>query len=151
MLRVRLDPELDAALDRLKTKGHVNISAWVRSTLRAELKRKRPGRLVAAARRPPVPRAPEPTSPSQPAEPPPADPLPGWQPSQLPDGEWGARHFSPRSLPEDLVGQRILVTTRGGESWTATVLELIHRDARLVQVRHSGKPAADRSHSRRER
>ena len=150
MLRVRLDPELDAALDRLKTKDHVNISAWVRSTLRAELKRRRPGRTVAAARRPPAPRAPEPPAPPQPAELPAADPLPGWQPSRLPDGEWGARHFSPRSLPADLVGRPILVTTREGESWTATVLEVVRRDQNFVLVRHSGKPAADRSHSQRE-
>ena len=140
MLRVRLDPELDAALDRLKTKSHVNISAWVRSTLRAELKRRTPGRTVATPRRPPAPRDPEPTAPPQPAELPAADPLHGWQPSRLPDGEWGARHFSPRSLPADLVGRPILVTTREGESWTATVLEIIRRDENFVLVRHSGKP-----------
>lgn len=144
MLRVRLDPELDAALDRLKIKGHVNISAWVRSTLRAELKRRTPGRPVAAARRPPVPRAP--------AAPKPPPTIPEWRPWSLPDGNWGARYTGDvRTLPADLVGRLIRITTKGGEKWTATVLEVVPHEGRFVLVRDSGKPTADGSHSQRER
>ena len=43
-------------------------------------------------------------------------------------------------LPERLVGGSIQITTRGGETWTATRVELFERRADFVLVRDSGKP-----------
>ena len=37
VLRVRLDAELGASLDRLRTERHVNLIAWVRSLIRPAL------------------------------------------------------------------------------------------------------------------
>ena len=34
---IQLDPKLDVALDRIKTKLHVNINAWIRCLMRAAL------------------------------------------------------------------------------------------------------------------
>ena len=90
--------------------------------------------------------------PSAPEPPPPATapepetdpgPIPGWSPSKLEDGSWGARlKGDTRALPDDLVGQVIEITTKGGDSWTATVVEVIHWGNESVRVRHSGKPSS---------
>lgn len=72
------------------------------------------------------------------------DPIPGWHPSKLPDGSWGAVfHGNSSALPDNLVGVLIAVRTSVGTSWTATVLEVIERSERSVRVRHSGKPSKE--------
>ena len=43
-------------------------------------------------------------------------------------------------LPERLVGGSIRITTRSGETWTATVVEVLQRRAGDVLVREAGKP-----------
>ena len=140
ILRVRLDAELGEGLDRLKTERHVNLSAWVRSLIRPALvqqlgrDRGSVGTLPPSAPESPTPApAPEPeTNPT---------PLPGWSPSKLEDGSWGARFKGDtRRFPDDLVGRVIEVTTQGGDSWTASVVEVIRWGNKSVQVRHSGKP-----------
>ena len=127
-LRVRLDAELGEGLDRLKTERHVNVSSWVRSLIRPALAEQLS--LTPGA----VGTAPEPT-------PPPSAPLPGWRPWSLEDGSWGSRFGGDtRALPDDLVGQVIGVTTKGGDSWTTTVAEVLHWDDKYVLVRDTGKP-----------
>ena len=66
-------------------------------------------------------------------------PLRGWRPTQLPDGDWGARHSAPGKLPADLEGATIEIKTRGGDTLIRTVVEVLHRDADYVLVRDSGK------------
>ena len=66
-------------------------------------------------------------------------PLRGWRPTQLPDGDWGARHSAPGKLPTDLEGATIEIKTRGGDTLIRTVVEVLHRDADYVLVRDSGK------------
>ena len=132
LLRVRLDDELGAALDRLKTERHVNLSAWVRSLLRSAL--------VVQLQNTPgsVGTLPEPTAP---AADPPSAPLPGWSPWKLDDDSWGSRYQGDtRALPEDLVGCAIEVTTRRGESWVTRIVEVLEWTPDFVLVRDSGKP-----------
>lgn len=69
-------------------------------------------------------------------------PRPDWRPAKLPDGSWGTRFDGDTSiLPAALVGQRITVQARNGETWTATITEVRKRSAHHVLVRDSGKPA----------
>ena len=70
-------------------------------------------------------------------------PLRGWRPTQLPDGDWGARHLAPGKLPADLEGATIEIKTRGGDTLIRTVVEVLHRDADYVLVRDSGKPSSE--------
>ena len=71
------------------------------------------------------------------ARPAPADrpTLPGWRPTKLPDGGWGARNDAAAVLRAALTGRRIVVTDRLRHSWTATVLEIIERTPEYVLVR----------------
>ena len=69
-------------------------------------------------------------------------PLRGWKPARLPDGDWGSRYQGDtRKLPDGLVGCSIEITTRGGDSWISTVVEVIQHEADYVLVRDSGKPS----------
>lgn len=72
----------------------------------------------------------------QPSHPPPGA-IPGWHPSRLPDGKWGARTYD--AVPHELVGRKIIVTDRRGRHWTATVLEVVERSDSHVLVRDSGR------------
>ena len=87
----------------------------------------------------PVPDSPDPAPDLDPSSP----ELPllrGWSPARLPDGDWGSRYQGdPRKLPDDLVGCSIEITTRRGDSWIATVVEVVQHEADYVLVRDSGK------------
>lgn len=137
-LRVRLDEELGEGLDRLKIERHVNLSAWVRSLIRpalAEQLETPPGWVGTL---PPPPESPPPPTDPEPTTAP--EPIPGWFPSRLEDGEWGARfEGDTRAFPDDLAHQVIEITTKGGDSWTASVVEVLHWEKAFVLVRHSGK------------
>ena len=136
ILRVRLDEQLGTGLDRLKTERHVNVSSWVRSLIRPALAEQLS--LSPEA----VGTAPEPTPPAAASPPvPPSAPLPGWRPWSLEDGSWGSRFDGDtRALPDDLVGRVIEVTTKGGDSGTTTVVEVLQWEEDFVVVCDSGKP-----------
>ena len=69
------------------------------------------------------------------------EPIPGFKPKTLPDQTWGARFVGDTSsLPHVLVGRRIIVTRSGGDSWTATVLEVVERSPRRLLVRRTDPP-----------
>lgn len=69
------------------------------------------------------------------------DPIPGWKP-QRHEGAWAAIYKGDTStLPDELVGCRIVVTRSSGESWIATVLEVVERSDRHVLVRRTDPPA----------
>ena len=57
------------------------------------------------------------------------------RPLRLPDGSWGV--LSPEPLA---VGGQVRVTTSGGQSWTATVTEVLETTERGVAARTSGRP-----------
>ena len=142
ILRVRLDAELGEGLDRLKTERHVNLSAWVRSLIRPALAQQLGTARGAVGTLPPS--APEPPPPATLPEPQPdlvTGPLPGWRPRSLDGGGWGSCYRGDTSsLPDDLVGCSIEITTQAGDSWITTVVEVLEWTADLVLVRDSGKP-----------
>ena len=142
LLRVRLDAELGEGLDRLKTERHVNVSAWVRSLIRPALAQQlgsAPGSVGTLPPSAPEPPAPA-TLPEAKPEPVPG-PLPGWRPWSLDGGGWGSYYRGDTSsLPDDLVGCSIEITTQAGESWITTVVEVLEWTADFVLVRDSGKP-----------
>lgn len=71
----------------------------------------------------------------------PDDPIPGWKPKRH-EGIWATIYEGDTSnLPDELVGLRITVQARNGETWTATITEVRKRSAHHVLVRDSGKPA----------
>ena len=68
-------------------------------------------------------------------------PLEGWRPGRLPDGSWGSLYTGPNAeaLPQELVGLTITVRTRSGDSWPATVTEVVERAPDRILVRTSGR------------
>ena len=69
------------------------------------------------------------------------DPIPGWKPKRH-EGAWAAICKGDTStLPDELVGLPIVVTRASGESWIATVLEVVERSDRHVLVRRTDPPA----------
>ena len=123
---IRIPPDLHDALTRLRTQRHVNISAWVRATLKSTLERE--GMLIGTG----VTHTPEPD----------ATPLPGWKPHRLDNDDWGSIYFGDTSgLPSELVGASIVVQSRNGQSWTTTVTAILDRSSGQVIVTDSGRPA----------
>ena len=57
------------------------------------------------------------------------------RPLRLPDGSWGVLSTEPLA-----VGGQVRVTTSGGQSWTATVTEVLETTERGVAARTSGRP-----------
>ena len=69
------------------------------------------------------------------------DPVPGWKPKRH-EGAWAAIYKGDTStLPAELVGLPIVVTRSSGDSWIATVLEVVERSDRHVLVRRTDPPA----------
>ena len=126
-LLIRLPPDLHDALSRLRAQRHVNISAWVRATLKSALEQE--GMLIGG------------TGATQPPEPA-ASPLPGWRPHRLDNGDWGSIYLGDTSgLPSELGGRTIVVEARSGQSWTTTVTAVLDRNSGQVIVTDSGRPA----------
>ena len=72
-----------------------------------------------------------------------AAPLRRWSHYNLEDSFWGACYLGDTGkLPENLVGRSIQITTRRGDSWTTSVLEVLQHEADSVVVRDSGKPSS---------
>ena len=68
-------------------------------------------------------------------------PLPGWRPHLLETGAWGSIYLGDTSiLPLELVGARITVQSKGGQSWTTTVTAVLKRSREQVIVTDSGRP-----------
>ena len=64
-----------------------------------------------------------------------------WSPDKLEEGCWSSSDLGDTGkLPEHLVGGSIQITTRGQESWTATVVEVVQRRADFALLRDSGQP-----------
>ena len=70
-----------------------------------------------------------------------ADPLPGWRPHHLKTGAWGSIYLGDTSiLPPELVGARITMQSKDGQSWTTTVTAVLDRSSEQVIVTNSGRP-----------
>ena len=71
-----------------------------------------------------------------------ADPPPGWRPHHLKTGAWGSIYLGDTSiLPPDLVGARITMQSKDGQSWTTTVTAVLDRSSEQVIVTNSGRPS----------
>ena len=85
-------------------------------------------------------KAPPETPPPKPPPPIPPPP-PGWRPHHLKTGAWGSIYLGDTSvLPSELVGARITVQSKGGESWSTTVTAVLDRSSEQVIVTNSGRP-----------
>ena len=72
----------------------------------------------------------------------PQEPIGGWKPKKV-GKDWGAALEGPEValLPKELSGIQITVTAAStGNSWTATIEEVVSRSEDLVVVRDSGRP-----------
>ena len=129
-LLIRIPPDIHDALARLRTERHVNTSAWVRAAIKSALEGE--SVLIDTAAAPTVP-----------APPPVQDaPFPGWRPHRLDNGDWGSIYLGGTSaLPSELVGAKITVQSRDGQSWTTTVTAVLDRSSEQVIVTDSGRPA----------
>ena len=79
--------------------------------------------------------------PPPPTPPPTPPPLPGWRPHHLKTGVWGSIYLGDTSiLPPDLVGARITMQSKDGQSWTTTVTAVLDRSSEQVIVTNSGRP-----------
>ena len=80
------------------------------------------------------------STPAAPTAAAPAVPLPGWRPHRLKTGVWGSiYHGDTAALPPDLVGARITVQSKDGQSWTTTVTAVLDRSSEQVIVSDSGR------------
>ena len=130
VLQIRIEPALQARLQQLRDKRHVNVSAWLRDLITAELDREFP---------PPTtdPDA-EPRAPTGSWD----DPIPGFRTCKLPDDSYGsAYHGDTSKLPNSMRGRWIEVTDRNDATFLPQVTETISRTDKLLKVRDSGRPA----------
>ena len=120
---IRVSSETRQRLQRLRTERYLNVGSWLRALIDEALDREF---------------GPAPTDANEPAAPVkavPHEPIPGWTPPRLKGGGWGARfQGGTGALPTVLEGLTIAVETRSGDSWHATVNEVLERSADLVLV-----------------
>ena len=129
-LHIRVSPETRQRLQRLRTERHLNVGSWLRALIDQALDREFG---------PPPPAAEEPVAPVKAAPP---DPIPGWTPAKVKGGVWGARfQGDTRTLPADLDGLTISVIAKSGDSWIATVTEVVEQspDRLLVRTQRLGQ------------
>ena len=125
-LHIRVSPDTRQRLQRLRTERHLNVGSWLRALINEALDREF-GTAPTAAE--------EPLAPVKAAPP---DPIPGWTPAKVKGGVWGARfQGDTRTLPADLQGLKISVTASSGDSWNATITDVVERfhDRLLVRTR----------------
>ena len=122
-LHIRVSPETRQRLQFLRTQRHLNVGSWLGALIDEALD---------------LEFGPAPTDANElvaPVKVAPAEPIPGWTPARLKGGVWGARfQEDTRTLPTDLEGLTIAVESRSGDSWNATVTEVLERSADLVLV-----------------
>ena len=125
-LHIRVSPDTRQRLQRLRTERHLNVGSWLRALIDQALDREFG---------PPPHAAEELVAPAKAAPP---DPIPGWTPAKVKGGVWGARfQGDTRTLPADLDGLTISVTASSGDSWNATITDVVERspDRTLVRTR----------------
>ena len=117
VLQIRIDPRLRNRIARLRQERDINVSAWLRRLIEDALNREFPSSPEAEA------------------------PLTGWRPHHLKTGAWGSIYLGDTSiLPPELVGARITVQSKAGQSWTTTVTAVLERSSERVIVTNSGRP-----------
>ena len=128
-IQIRIDPALKTGLQRLRDEHHVNISAWIRDLISAELDREFPP--------PPTNRSDKPQALPGSKN----NPIPGWRPHLIDSHDWGSIFKGEASaLPDELVGLWIRVTDRNEETFLTKVTKVTDRTDHFVIVCDSGKP-----------
>ena len=144
-IRFRVDPQMQRGIDRLRKEKTINVSAWLRRLVQQGLKKEFPDLETYYANYVPRQQPPDPPADTdddlQPD--PNKPPVEGWKPRQLDHG-WGAVLEGDRvaQLPDSdqLPGTPILVTDRRGDSWTATLKEVVSRSDTEIVVTNTGRP-----------
>ena len=141
-IRFRIDAQMQRGIDRLRKEKTINVSAWLRRLVLQGLKEEFPDFETYYAPRPEPPDSPAETDDdlrTDPSKP----PVEGWTPRQLDQG-WGAVLEGERvaQLPESdqLPGTPIIVTDRRGDSWTATLKQVVSRSDTEIVVSNTGRP-----------
>ena len=130
VLQIRIEPALQARLQRLRDKRHVNVSAWLRDLITAELDREFP---LPATEPAAEPRAPTGSW---------NDPIQGFRTCKLPDGSYGsAYHGDTSKLPNSMRDLWIETTDRHDATFLTQATETVSRTDKLLKVRDSGRPA----------
>ena len=141
-IRFRVDPLMRRGLDRLREEKAINVSAWLRRLVGQGLKKEFPDLETYYAPRPEPPDPPAETDEALRPDPN-KTPVEGWKPRQL-DRGWGAVLEGERvaQLPESdqLPGTPIIVTDRRGDSWTATLKQVVSRSDTEIVVTNTGRP-----------
>ena len=123
-LHIRVSPDTRQRLQRLRSERHLNVGSWLRALIDQALDREF---------------GPAPPAVEEPAGPVKAAPpvlLPGWTPAKVKGGVWGARfQGDTRTLPANLEGLTISVTASSGDSWNATITEVVERFPDRLLVR----------------
>ena len=122
VLQIRIEPDLQVRLHQLRDQRHVNVSAWLRDLISAELNRTFP---------PPSTESPaEPRTPTGSWD----DPIPGFHTCRLPDDSFGsAFHGDTSQLP-------ISISGRNDAAFLTQVTGIVSRTDKLLIVRDSGRP-----------
>ena len=141
-IRFRVDPKMQRGIDRLRKEKTINVSAWLRRLVQQGLKKEFPDIETYYDLQPDPPESPAETDddlrpdPNKP-------PVEGFKPRQLDHG-WGAVLEGERvaQLPtsDQLPGTPIIVTDRRGDSWTATLKEVVSRSDTEIVVTNTGRP-----------
>ena len=130
VLQIRIEPALQARLQHLRDKRHVNVSAWLRDLISAELDREFPP--------PATETSAETKSPTGSWD----DPIPGFRTCKLPDDSFGsAYHGDTSKLSNTISGRWIEVTDRNDATFLTQVTEIISLTDKLLIVRDSDRPA----------
>ena len=124
-LHIRVSPDTRQRLQRLRSERHLNVGSWLRALINQALDREFGSAPPHAAE--------EPLATVKAAPP---VPLPGWTPARVKGGAWGARfQGDTRTLPPDLDGLTISVTASSGDSWDATITQVVERSPDRTLVR----------------
>ena len=119
---------------------------WLLHALHQDLERTQDRELFDLDPKPENGKAPPETPPPKPPP-----PLPGWRPHHLKTGAWGSIYLGDTStLTPELVGTRITVQSKDGQSWTTTVTAVLDRSSEQVIVTNSGRPEDTLSQTRNE-
>ena len=130
ILQIRIEPDLQVRLQQLRDQRHINVSAWLRDLISAELDREFPPSPTES------PAAPRPPTGSW------DDPIPGFRACRLPDDSFGsAFHGDTSQLPISISGRGIEGTDRNDDAFLTQATGIVSRTDKLLKVRDSGRPA----------
>ena len=141
-IRFRVDPQMQRGLDRLRKEKTINVSAWLRRLVQQGLKKEFPDLETYYALDPEPQDPPDETDEALRPDPN-KTPVEGWTPRKL-DCGWVAVLEGERvaQLPDSdqLPGTPIIVADRRGDSWTATLKEVVSRSDTEIVVANTGRP-----------